>query len=59
YSKLCSTLGMQVKIEQDNQVIKGIAEGISPLGNLIVRSEKGTLMSFSAADVTHLKATKL
>lgn len=58
YSKLCSTLGMQVKIEQDNQVIKGIAEGISPLGNLIVRSEKGTMMSFSAADVTHLKAIK-
>jgi len=55
YSRLCTTLGMKVKVEQDGQSIIGTAKGISPLGNLILKTEDGTIAYFAAADIIHLK----
>jgi len=58
YSKLCSTLGMKVKVEQNGQFTVGTATGISPLGNLIVKMEDGSTSTFAAADITHLKMSE-
>jgi len=58
YSRLCSTLGMKVKVEQKDQVTVGTAVGISPLGNLMVEMEDGSINTFAAADITHLKMSE-
>ena len=54
YAARCDTIGKKVRVLVDEREIIGEACGIGDTGNLEVRSE-GKILTFSAADVTHLR----
>lgn len=51
----CSTIGQNVRVELPaGSELRGVAEGIDPLGRLLVRSDGG-VQPVAAGDVTHLR----
>lgn len=55
YSRRCDTIGKIVRVVMDDGEVSGIARGIGEHGNLLVDLD-GEIRSFSAADITHLRA---
>jgi BirA family biotin operon repressor/biotin-[acetyl-CoA-carboxylase] ligase len=49
------TLGQVVQVTQNETVISGIAESVTPDGNLVLRDAEGELIKISAGDVVHLR----
>ncbi|HDQ93007.1 MAG TPA: biotin--[acetyl-CoA-carboxylase] ligase [Synergistetes bacterium] len=56
YADRCDTLGKKVRVLIDDKEITGEACGIGDAGNLMVRTG-GTVMTFSAADIIHLRSS--
>lgn len=54
YSRRCDTIGKRVKVTVDGGEITGVASGIGEHGELQVEVH-GKMLSFSAADITHLR----
>jgi BirA family biotin operon repressor/biotin-[acetyl-CoA-carboxylase] ligase len=55
YTERCDTVGKRVRVLVDEKEITGEACGIGDAGNLMVRAD-GTVLTFSAADITHLRS---
>lgn len=55
YSKRCDTIGKWVRVVLDDGEITGLARGVGEHGDLQVEIN-GDIRSFSAADITHLRA---
>jgi BirA family transcriptional regulator, biotin operon repressor / biotin---[acetyl-CoA-carboxylase] ligase len=55
YTRLCSTIGHQIRVElPGGRLIQGLAEGIDPAGQLLVRVPDGEL-PVAAGDVVHVR----
>ncbi len=55
YSKRCDTIGKRVRVVLDDGEMTGFAKGVGEHGDLQV-DINGEIRSFSAADITHLRA---
>jgi BirA family biotin operon repressor/biotin-[acetyl-CoA-carboxylase] ligase len=56
YVKLCATVGSDVRVDiGEGEVYEGRAEGISPEGGLILRTENGSRVTLLGGDCIHLK----
>lgn len=56
YRKLCSTIGSEVRVEVgEDEIYEGHAEGISPEGGLILRTEEGYNVTILSGDAIHLR----
>ena len=53
-----ATLGQRVRLDAPEGAVEGVAEGVSPLGELLLRLDDGTARAFAAGDVTTLTAGK-
>lgn len=59
YKKLCATIGTDVRVEVDEgEVYEGRAEGISPEGGLILRTEDGYNVTILSGDCIHTRTKK-
>jgi BirA family transcriptional regulator, biotin operon repressor / biotin---[acetyl-CoA-carboxylase] ligase len=55
YTRLCATLGRQVRVElPGGHLVQGLATGIDPVGRLLVRVPDGEL-PVAAGDVVHVR----
>ena len=54
YRSFCSTIGREVRIEQDTEVIEGTAVDVDESGSLVVETSDGEV-SVALGDVFHLE----
>jgi BirA family biotin operon repressor/biotin-[acetyl-CoA-carboxylase] ligase len=55
YRKMCTTIGSEVRVEVgEDEVYEGHAEGISPEGGLVLRTEEGYNVTILSGDSIHL-----
>lgn len=52
YRGLCGTIGQQIEVHGLRGSLCGTAEGIDPIGQLLLRTEDGALHALSAGDVS-------
>ena len=52
FREVCATIGRRVTVQRGNETISGIAEDISPGGELIVKNDKGEIISINSGEVT-------
>lgn len=55
YVGYCATIGGRVRVELPDREFTGTATGVEPDGNLLVRTDDGTVHPVSAGDVVHLR----
>jgi BirA family biotin operon repressor/biotin-[acetyl-CoA-carboxylase] ligase len=55
YVKALATIGQQVRIEQSDHVIEGLATGVDDEGRLLVEVD-GDIQTFAVGDVVHVRA---
>jgi BirA family biotin operon repressor/biotin-[acetyl-CoA-carboxylase] ligase len=56
YVKALATIGKQVRVEQSDQVVEGLAVGVDAEGRLLVEVD-GEVQTFAVGDVVHVRAT--
>ena len=49
------TIGQRIRFDAPGGVLEGIAEGVAPTGELLLRLDDGRLESLAAGDVTTIR----
>jgi BirA family biotin operon repressor/biotin-[acetyl-CoA-carboxylase] ligase len=58
YRDACATIGKRVTVELPDGAVHGIATGVEPTGELLVKVDDGGETAVSAGDVVHLRTDK-